>query len=131
MQDNELLFRDGSSNLTATMSGSYVQLPPFVHPMSCRIIVPDLAETGDKITATLTYSDDGSTAGEVVTFPDIITYANVHTNKITEFFLPLFGRAYVKLTLTITDADSGSDFNAGAVLAGIVPGARYNKIAGK
>lgn len=130
MQDNELLFRDGSEDLTETMAGTYLALPPFVHPMSCRIIVPTLAETGDKIVATLTYSDDGTNAKEVVTLPDI-TYANVVTNKITEYFVPLFGRAYVKLTLTVTDADSGTDFNAGKVLAGIVPGGRYTKIAEK
>lgn len=128
MQDNELLFRDGSSNLTATMAGSYMALPPFQVPMHCRIIVPTMAETGDKIVATLTYSDDGTNAKEVVTLPDI-TYANVLTNKITEYSVPLFGRPYVKLTLTITDADAGADFNAGAVLAGIVPAARYNKRA--
>lgn len=130
MQDAELLLRDGTTDLTATMAGSYVQLPPFVHPMFLRLIVPTMAETGDKIVATLTYSDDGVNAKEVVTLPDI-TYANVLTNKITEYSVPLFGRAYVKLTLTITDADTGSDFNAGKVLAGIVPAGRYNKIAYK
>ncbi len=128
MQDNELLFRDGSTNLTATMAGSYIQLPPFVHPLVCRIVVPSMAETGDKIVATLTYSDNGTDAKEVVTLPDI-TYANVLTNKITEYFVPLFGRAYVKLTLTVTDSDSGGDFNAGAVMAGIVPAGRYNNRA--
>lgn len=130
MQDNELLFRDGSTDLTETMAGSYIQLPPFVHPMALRLIVPTMAETGDKIVATLTYSDDGTNAKEVVTLPDI-TYANVLTNKITEYSVPLFGRAYAKLTLTITDADTGSDFNAGKVLAGIVPAGRHNKIAYK
>jgi len=126
MQDAELLLRDGSTDLTATMAGSYTQLPPFVNPMSLRLVVPTMAETGDKIVATVTYSDDGTNAKEVVTLPDI-TYANVLTNKITEYFVPLFGRAYVKLTLTITDADAGADFNAGAVMAGIVPAGRYNK----
>lgn len=126
MQDSELLFRDGSADMTETMAGSYVALPPFTHPLTCRIIVPTLAETSDKIVATLTYSDDGTNAKEVVTLPEI-TYANVVTNKITEYFVPLFGRRYVKLTLTATDADSGSDFNAGKVLAGIVPAGRYNQ----
>lgn len=126
MQDNELLFRDGSTDLTATMAGSYTKLPPFNEELTLRIIVPTMAETGDKIVATITYSDDGSTAKEVVTLPDI-TYANVYTNKITEYFTPLLGRQYVKVTLTITDADSGSDFNAGKVLVAVVPAGRYNK----
>lgn len=126
MQDKETLFRDGSTNLTETMAGSYLHLGPFVQPLTLRIVVPTLAETSDKIVATVTYSDDGTNAKEVLTLPDI-TYANVVTNKITEYFVPLFGREYVKLTLTVTDADSGSDFNAGKVLAGVVPGGRYNQ----
>ena len=128
MQDNELLIRDGSTDLTATMAGSYTKLPPFVNPLELRIVVPTLAETGDKIVVTVTYSDDGTNAKEVVTLPDI-TYANVLTNKITEYGLPLFGRQYVKVTLTVTDADSGSDFNAGKVLVAVVPAGRYNKRA--
>lgn len=127
MFDNELMFRDGSANMTATMAGTYVALPPATQPLVMRIIVPSLAETGDKIVATLTYSDDGTNAKEVVTLPDI-TYANVTTNKITEYAVPVFStRAYLKLTLTATDADSGSDFNAGKVAAGLVPAGRYNK----
>lgn len=126
MQDNELLFRDGSTDMTATMAGSYLHLGPFVSPMTCRIVVPTFAETGDKIVATITYSDDGANAKEVTTLPDI-TYANVVTNKITEYFVPLFGREYVKLTLTATDSDSGGDFNAGKVMAGVVPSGRYNQ----
>jgi len=128
MQDNELLFRDGSADMTATMAGSYLHLGPFVEELACRIIVPTFAETGDKIVATLTFSDDGTNAKEVLTLPDI-TYANVVTNKITEYSVPLLGREYVKLTLTATDADSGSDFNAGKVLAAVVPVGRYNKLA--
>ncbi len=124
MFDNEMLFRDGTTNLTATMAGSYMKIPQGLNPLECRIVVPDLAETGDKIVATLTYSDDGTNAKEVVTLPDI-TYANVHTSKITEYYIPLFGREYAKLTLTITDADTGADFNAGKVIAGVVPAGRY------
>jgi len=128
MFDNEMLFRDGSADMTATMAGSFMKVQRGPHPLACRIVVPTLAETGDKIVATLTYSDDGTNAKEVVTLPDI-TYANVVTNKITEYSVPLFGRDYVKLTLTATDADSGSDFNAGKVIAGVVPAGRYNKVA--
>ena len=128
MQDNELLIRDGSTNLTASMTGSYTKLPPFVNTLELRIVVPTMAETGDKIVATVTYSDDGTNAKEVVTLPDI-TYANVLTNKITEYGVPLFGRQYVKVALAVTDADSGSDFDAGKVLVAIVPAGRYNKRA--
>jgi hypothetical protein len=129
MQDAQLLLRDGSTNLTATLSGSYVLLPQPIVEAAFRIVVPDLAETGDKIVAKFTYSDDGTNAKEIVTLPDI-TYANVHTSKITEYYCPVLpGRNYVKVDLTITDADTGSDFNAGKVLVALVPGGRYNKRA--
>jgi hypothetical protein len=127
MQDAQFLFRDGSADLTASLAGSYVDMPPQTQPMELRIVVPTLAETGDKIVAKFTYSDDGTNAKEVVTLPDI-TYANVVTNKITEYGVPLLnGRAKVKVDLTITDADTGSDFNAGKVLVALVPAGRYTK----
>lgn len=128
MFDKELLFRDGSTDMTATMAGSFVKLPRGLAPLELRIVVPTLAETGDKIVATVTYSNNGTDAKEVVTLPDI-TYANVVSNKITEYGVPLFGRNYAKLTLTATDADTGGDFNAGKVVAGVVPAGRYNKVA--
>lgn len=129
MQDNELLLRDGTTDLTATMAGAYLHLGPFVPPLELRIVVPTMAEAGDYITPTVTYSDDGTNAKEVVTMPNIL-YADVLTNKITEYFLPLFGREYVKLTLTVKDFDTGADFNAGLVMAGVVPAGRYNKNSG-
>jgi hypothetical protein len=128
MFDNEMLFRDGSTHMTAAMSGTYMKIPQGQFPLEMRLIVPILAETGDKIVATVTYSDDGTNAKEVVTLPDI-TYANVVTNKITEYGVPLFGRLYAKLDLAITDADTGSDFDAGHVIAGVVPAGRYTKRA--
>lgn len=128
MFDNESMFRSGSTDLTASMSGSYVKIPQGLGPLELRMIVPTLAGSGDKIVATVTYSDDGTNAKEVVTLPDI-TYANVVTNKITEYAVPLYGRLYAKLDLAATDADSGADFNAGKVAAGIVPAGRYNKRA--
>jgi hypothetical protein len=128
MQDSQLLLRDGSANMTATLTGSYTAVPEQANAdLSLRVVVPTLAETGDKIAVAFTYSDDGTNAKEVVTLPDI-TYANVVTNKITEYQTPLLkGSRYVKVTATVTDADSGTDFNAGKVLIAIVPAGRYNK----
>ncbi|MBI5942875.1 MAG: hypothetical protein HY864_00785 [Chloroflexi bacterium] len=125
MQDSQLLLRDGSADMTATLTGSYV-LVPKAENLILRIVVPTFAETGDKIVFAFTYSDDGTNAKEVVTLPDV-TYAKVVTSKITEYFTPLLeGARYVKVTATVTDADAGADFNAGKVLIGIVPAGRYN-----
>jgi len=127
MQDSQLTFRDGTADMTATLTGSYIQIPPSEADLSIRIVVPTLAETGDKLAVSFTYSDNGTDAKEIVTLPDI-TYAKVVTSKITEYFTPLLeaGR-YVKVTATATDADSGTDFNAGKVLIAVVPAGRYNK----
>lgn len=129
MFDKELLFRDGTTDLTATMTGGYIQIPRGQFPLEFRLIVPTMAETGDKVVATLTYSDDGVTAREVVNLPDQITFANVVTNRTTEYAIPLFMRNFVSLTLTITNAGGLLPFNAGKVLAGIVPAGRHNKVA--
>lgn len=128
MQDSQasMLLRDGTANMTATLTGSYVATPR-VEDLEWRIIVPTFAETGDKLAIAFTYSDDGTNAKEVVTLPDI-TYANVVTNGKTEYYTPFLpGSAYVKVTATATDADSGSDFNAGKVLIALVPAGRYTK----
>lgn len=132
MQDAQLLLRDGSTDMTATLTGSYVAIPPQINThMKIRIIVPTFAETGDKLSVVFTYSDDGTNAKEVVTLPDI-TYANVVTNKITEYITPLLsGANYIKVVATATDADTGSDFNAGKVLIAIVPAGRHDVLAGK
>jgi hypothetical protein len=127
MQDNEFLLRDGTANLTANLAGSYVAMPRLTQPMQWRIIVPSMAEAGDKLVVKFTYSDDGTNAKEIVTLPDI-TYANVLTNKITEYGTPVLpGSTKVKVDITITDADTGSDFNAGKVLIAMVPAGRHTK----
>ena len=127
MQDSQLLLRDGSTNMTATLTGSYTAIPDPINPMEIRIVVPTFAETGDKIAPVFYYSDDGTNSKEVVTLPDI-TYAKVVTSKITEYYTPLLpGSRYIKVVLTATDADTGSDFNAGKVMVGIVPAGRYAK----
>lgn len=123
--DAQLLLRDGSTDLTATLTGSYVAVPPQGgDDLVLHISVPALAETGDKIVAVLTTSNDGTNAVETITLADI-TKANVDAGK-TEYYCRVpANRAYVKITLTVTDSDSGSDFNAGKVLVGLVPAGRH------
>lgn len=123
-KDAQLLVRSAATDLTAALVGAYIAIPPLNGDAQLAIMVPTFAETGDKIVPTLTYSDDGTNAKEIVTLPDI-TYANVVTAGRTEYFYPLLqNRAYLKVDLAITDADSGSDFNAGKVSVAIVPAGR-------
>lgn len=128
MQDSQasMLLRDGTADMTATLTGSYVALPR-VEDLEWRIVVPTFAETGDKLAIAFTYSDDGANAKEVVTLPDI-TYAKVVTSGIKEYYTPFLpGSLYVKVTATATDANAGANFNAGKVLIALVPTGRYNK----
>ena len=125
MYDNEMLFRSGATDLTADEAGSYVAYPKCDVPMELRVAVPSMAEASDTIVVTITLSDDGTNAKEIITMPTI-TYANVITSGITEFFCPVpMTRAYIKVGFNITDADAGADFTAGAVVAGLVPAGRY------
>lgn len=123
--DAQLLLRDGSADMTATLTGTYVAIPPQADgDLALRISVPSLAETGDKIAPVVTFSNDGTNALETITMPDI-TKANVDLGKTEYYCRILPNRAYVKITLTATDSDSGSDFNAGKVVVGIVPAGRH------
>lgn len=125
MYDNEIMFYD--KIVTADEAGAFVAYPEVDHPLELRIVVPSLAETGDTIDVTITLSDDGTNAKEVITMPQI-TYAQVVTSKITEFYtvMPMH-RGYIKVALNVTDADTGSDFTTTTKLrCGLVPAGRYN-----
>ena len=124
MYDNELMFYNAI--LTADQAGAFVAYPKADHPLVLRTVVPSLAEANDTIDITVTLSDDGVNAKEVITLPQI-TYAGVVTNKITEYLntIPMT-RNYIKVAVNVTDADTGSDFTtASAFQCGLVPAGRY------
>jgi hypothetical protein len=126
-----MLFRDGTANLTADMATVYKDFgAPTDGKLEVRIVVPTLAEASDTIVPTLHLSADGSGAGERTFVGDTITYAQVVTNKQTQFFMsiPKSPYQYVGLALDVTDADDGGDFNAGYVLAGVVPAGQYQDV---
>jgi hypothetical protein len=130
MFDNEIMVRSGTTHLTADESGSYVAYPKCVEPMELRVVVPTMAEASDTIDITVTWSADGSNPKEIEHMTQI-TYANVVTSKLTEFFMPMtMHRAYFKVDIDITDADTGSDFDAGHVHIGLVPAGRHTVRAG-
>jgi len=126
MFDNEIMFYD--KVVTADEAGAYVAYAEVGFPLELRVVVPSLAEAGDTIDITITLSDDGSTAKETITMPQI-TYAQVVTSKITEFFCPVpMHRGYIKVALNITDADTGGDFTTTSNLeCGLVPAGRYDQ----
>ena len=120
-----------AGNLTQDETGTYFNLgAPIITPLVVRVVVPQLAETSDTIAVTINLSVDGSGAGDMTFVLPTITKANVDLG-ITEYFFTLPPTAdtyqYVSADINITDADTGSDFNAGVVQIGIVPAGRYNK----
>jgi hypothetical protein len=122
--DSELMFRT-TGDLTEDEAGTYVAVPEGGE-MRLRVVVPEMAEANDTIVVTVSLSDDGTNPLEVITMPTI-TKAAVDAGA-HDFFLPIkTRRAYIKVAFDITDADSGSDFDAGVVLAGLVPAGRYDK----
>ena len=128
MQDNELVLRSPATDLTADMAVAYVNLgAPTDGKLVVRIVVPTMAEGNDTIVPTVHLSGDGSGNGERQIVGETISYTTVVTNGQTQYFIsiPKSPYKYVGLALNITDADTGSDFDAGAVGAWIVPAGQY------
>jgi len=125
MFDNSEMFYNAI--LTANQAGSFVNVGHGFNPLVLRTVVPSLAETDDAIDIVVTLSDDGTNAKEVYTLPQI-TYAGVVTNKITEYLYTLpMHRKYIKVAVTVTDADTGTDFTTTtAFQCGLVPAGRHN-----
>lgn len=131
MFDSESLFRDGSTDLTADMATVYLDLgAPTTGKEVIRIVVPTMAEASDTIVPTVHLSADGSGAGERQIVGETISYTTVITNGQTQYFIsvPKSPYQHVGLALDVTDADTGSDFNAGKVIAGIVPAGQYQDV---
>ena len=130
MFDNELMFRAAAAgNLTADMAVVYLDLGAApVHPLVVRLLVPALAEANDTIVPKIHLSVDGSGAGERLLTCETIIKTDVDGGKKEYFYaVPASKYRYAGLELDVTDADAGGDFNAGVVLAGLVPAGRYTE----
>jgi len=129
MFDNQLMFRS-TGNLTADMATVYLNLgAPTTGNEVIRLVVPAMAEASDTIVPTIHLSADGSGAGERQIVCETITKAGVDGGRTQYFYsLPKSPYKYVGLALDVTDADSGADFNAGVVQAGIVPAGQYDDV---
>ena len=128
MQDNELIIRSAATDLTADMAVAYKDLgSPSRGNLKVRIVVPEMAETDDTIVPTLHLSIDGSGAGEIQVVGETITKAGVDGGRFQYFIdIPACEYDYVGVALDITDADTGTDFDAGGVEVAIVPATQYD-----
>ena len=125
--DSSLMLRAAAAgNLTADETGSYFNLgAPPKDPLVVRVVVPAMAETNDTLIVKINLSANGSSAAVTISMPTI-TKANVDAGlKEFYFTLPPSRYQYVSADMDITDADAGSDFNAGAVQVGITPSGRH------
>ena len=128
MFDKELMFRAAAAgDLTADMAVAYLNTgAPQNGLLTVRIVVPSIAEANDTIVPILHLSVDGAGNGEVIITGETITKAGVDAGNQQYFMaVPRSPYKYVGLELDITDADAGGDFNAGVVLAGLVPAGQY------
>jgi len=130
MFDSELLFRDGTTDLTADMATVYLDLgAPTTGREVVKIVVPEMAAANDTIVPTVHLSVDGSGAGERQIVGESFSYADWLDGKQQIFIsLPKSPYQYVGLELDITNASTGDAFNAGHVLAGIVPAGEYDDV---
>jgi hypothetical protein len=115
MRDALLVIRDGTSNLTADENLTFT-VPRIYHkrPLAVHVLLPqDLAEASDtlKITAKST-----TTKKKIeVTHTDLITQGTGTYPKTFVLPLPPINAQDWTVNLDITDADAGTDFDAGAV----------------
>ena len=128
MNDNELVFRSGATDLTEDMAVVYLNLgAPTTGKEVVRIIVPEMAETSDTIIPTVHLSADGSGNGERQIVGETITKAGVDGGRYQYFIsIPKSPYKYVGLALNIVDADTGGDFDAGAVKAYLTNSGQYD-----
>jgi len=121
--DTNFELRDGSTDLTADETLTSVQVGPMLRPLWLHILVPEIAEANDTIDVELEFCDSAASTTEVY---------NMNMKQITaagHFSVPFFMAPtleYLQVKLNITDADSGSDFDAGAVKVWIDNANRYD-----
>ena len=111
--DKRLMLIDSTTDVTATVTGSAVDLNGEVdmNELNVRIVVPSVSGTTPKIVAAYQGTDDGTNWTTLYTFPDI-TAAGEYNHKMRGK-----GR-YRRLVLTV----SGTSPNFGKVKAGISTG---------
>ncbi len=114
--DTNLKFRAASAgNLIADETGAYKEIGPMVNPMVLCVHVPT-ASASDTLDITMNFSDDGSTALEKLTMPQITAKG---------FFTMGFysRRKYASVDPNVT----GVDVNFGAVEIYPAPAGAYNQ----
>lgn len=120
--DANLILRSGAANLTADETLTSVQVGPMVRLMWLNVLVPSIAETNDKIDVQLEFCDAAASTTEVY---------NMNMKQISaagHYQIPFFTlEEYLQVKLDVTDADSGTDFNAGKVKVWLANAGRYDK----
>ena len=123
MYDSELLLRDGSTDLTATETGSAVEIGDF-KDMTFRLVVPAIADAADTLDVAVQYSDDGSTWTELFAFPQITGASGAPT--VMRRTLSLGGHTYVRGVFTVTTVAGSPNF--GKVVLGPEYGGEYDNL---
>lgn len=118
MIDNDLLLRDGSTDLTATEATPTAK--DFggedLVPMTYQVDVPEAGGTNPTATVVIQGSADNSTFVDCLTFPQITTLGQYHLEGIIKY---RYRRA--KITLGGTTPDFG------ATMVSVHPAGRYDK----
>jgi hypothetical protein len=119
MRDNELMLRETTDgNLTADETLTAVDIGPMGAPLELYVNVPAIAETDDTIDVTLNFQNSHGVTQESKTMKQITAAGLYHTQVFTPW-------DKLEVVLDVTDADTGSDFNAGTVEVWLAPCGRY------
>lgn len=123
--DANLVLRTGSADLTADETLTSVRIGPMLRPMVLCVMTEDASEASDTLDVELEFCDEDASTTEVYNMnaPQMDVSAAGAIVRVP-FITPL---EYLQVKLNVTDADSGSDFNAGGVKVWIEPAARYTK----
>lgn len=115
--DAELQLRDGTSDLTATETGSFVTVDQPGPGLQIVVLVPEHNADGDTLDVVIDYSTDGSTAeGTKLTFPQI-TGASSSPSRYA-LGLPQTSKAITHMRAVLTVAGSTPDYGAVTVEIG-------------
>lgn len=121
--DTNLVLRDGSTDLTADETLTSVKIGPMTQPMTLCVLCPGESEASDTLDVEMEFCDAAASTTEVYNMNMKQIDANA-ANQIRR--VPFITHlAYLQVKLNVTDADAGSDFNAGGVKVWIEPAGRY------
>lgn len=123
--DANLVLRDGTSDLTEDETLTSIEIGPVMNkPMFLHVLVPGGSEASDTLDVELEFCAASASTTQVynMNMPQIDANAT-NQHYAIPFVTPL---EYLQVKLSVTDADAGTDFDAGGVKVWLDLANRYD-----